>query len=226
MVELGAHPLRRVVAQRAILRETGSLMIRIVRRIEVGEVTADASCARQTEIVIDMALRALRTRVRAGQRKSGRRMVETGPSPLHRSVARRAILRESSRHMVGRGGLLEIRQVAAHTRRVRQGEVVVHVALHASDCGVRPGQRKSALAVIEGGVLPARSVVAGFASSGKIPAPMIWVRRIRVILQVAARTGRGGAHELAADMALHAGHAGVHPRERKCGELIVIESRA
>ena len=173
-----------------------------------------------------MALGALRTRVRAGKGKSGRRMVEAGSGPSRRCVARRAILREPGRHVVRRGGLLEIDQVAAHTRGVRQGEIVVHVALRASHCGVRAGQRKSALAVIEGGVLPARSVVAGFASSGKIPAPMIRVRSVRVILQVAARTGRGGAHELAADVALHAGHAGVHPREWKCGEFIVIEGRA
>jgi len=226
VVELRAHPLRRVVAQRAILRETGGLMIRIVRRIEISEVTADAGRARQTEIVVGMALRTLHTRVRPGQRKSGGRMVEAGPGPLHRSVARRAILWEASRHVVGRGGLLEIDQAAAHTRGVRQGEIVVHVALRTSDCGVRAGQRKSALGVIEGGVLPARSVVAGFASSGKIPAPVIRVRRIRVILQVAARTGRGGARELATDVALHAGHAGVHPGERKCGEFIVIEGRA
>ena len=163
MVELRSHPLAGGVAERAILRDPGAHVIRIIRRIEVGAVTTNAGCARQAEIVVHVTLRALHGLVRTGKREAGGRMVEAGARPVHGGMARRTILRETGGYMVGRGGLLEIRQVAAHAGRGNRGEVPVHVALRASHARVRPGQLKAAQAVIESGVLPARRVVASLA---------------------------------------------------------------
>ena len=112
VVEFSAHPLRRVVAQSAILREPRGLVIRTGGSIEIVQVARDAGRAGQVEIAVDVALGARRRGVDAGEGKSGGRMVERGACPLRGVVAAGAILREA-RGLVRRvGGPVVVRQVA------------------------------------------------------------------------------------------------------------------
>ncbi len=80
--------------------------------------------------------------------------------------------------------------------------------------------------MIEGGVLPARSIVAVLARGGQVPGPMIRIRGVGVILEMAAGAGCRRAGELAAHMALNAGDGCMQAGQRKCGQLVVIEGRA
>ena len=79
--------------------------------------------------------------MRTGQRESCRGVIKAGPRPCSGVVALLASLREARLYVIRSGGLLEIRQMAAHASRVRirQVVVVVRMALTALQAGVRPG---------------------------------------------------------------------------------------
>ena len=83
VIEGGAGPRSGVVALLASLREAGTHVVRIRRALEVFQVAADAGrvCAGQVVVAIHVALRALHGGVRARQRKSGGRMVESRAHP-------------------------------------------------------------------------------------------------------------------------------------------------
>ena len=112
-----------------------------------------------------MTLRALHADVRACERKRCLVVIETSVQPAGRIVALLASLREAAAHMIGIGGALEIRQMAAHTLHRRAGEVAARVALRALQGHVRSGQWKRRLVVIEGcrqprgGVMAARAIL-------------------------------------------------------------------
>jgi hypothetical protein len=83
-------------------------------------VTADASRIRtgQIEVVVDVALAALRSGVRASQRESRRGVIKSRRLPCCGRVARLASLRKALLHVVGIGRALESGQVAGNARRV------------------------------------------------------------------------------------------------------------
>lgn len=91
---------------------------------------------------------------------------------------------------------------------------------------MRARQRKSARAVIERRVLPTRGVMAGLAGGREIPRAVVRVRRIRIILQMAAGTRRRSRREIVARVALGALHGRMQSRQRKRGQLVVVESCA
>ena len=146
VIESRAVPVRGAVALFASLREPGLHVIGIGRALEIGHVAlhacraAEAIGAARTECRV-MALRALQCGVRPVQRESRRRVIKAGPRPCRRAVALLASLREPRLYVIRSGGLLEIRQMAAHASRVRvrQVVVVVRVALTALQAGVRAG---------------------------------------------------------------------------------------
>ena len=112
VIELRSHPLHGVVADRAVLREAGGLVVRTIGRIEVVQVARQASRARQAEIVVDMALRALRGGMRASEGKTRGRMVELGSHPLDRVMAECAVLRECRGLVIRTASRIEIVQMA------------------------------------------------------------------------------------------------------------------
>ena len=128
-------------------REVRLHVIRIRGAVEVGLVAADASRIRGREVVvvIDVALRTLQRRVRAGERESRRRVIEGRSRPRRRVMALLTGLREARRHVVGIRRAVEIFQVAADAGRVRCGQVVivVDVALRALHGRVEAGQREA-----------------------------------------------------------------------------------
>ena len=116
------------VARIAGLREPARHMVGIRGFVEIRYV-ATGALSRCACKLIDVALRALQRDVRPGQRElRGGIVIELRTRPSGCRMARRAILRESSRLVVGIRGLVEVRQVAARALRRQRFEVVVHVA--------------------------------------------------------------------------------------------------
>ena len=101
-----------------------------------------------------MALGALYRGVRAGQRESGRRVIECRIVPRRGVVALLTGLRESRTDVIRVRRSLEIFQVAAHTGCRRQVVVVVDMALRALQCRMRPCEREARIVVIKGGLRP------------------------------------------------------------------------
>ena len=113
VIELRALPLHRRVAERTILRETGSHMIWILRVVEIGQVARHAGRGQTSKDVILVAVGACDRPVGTHQRElRGRVVVELRTLPLHRRVAERTILRESGGHMIRILRVVEVRQMA------------------------------------------------------------------------------------------------------------------
>jgi len=65
----------------------------------------------------------------AGERKTGRSMVEGSPLPAGRGVTVTASCREAGSRVVGISGLIEILQMAARAIHRRAGKLTVRVTL-------------------------------------------------------------------------------------------------
>ena len=143
-----------------------------------------------------MALSALQSRVRAGQREAGSRVIETRPVPRSRVVALCAVLREICLHVVRLCRALEVFQVAACAGRTGQVVVAVHMTLRALNGRVRSGERESGVVVIEGRSRPGGRVVALRASLRESAGNVIRIGRTLKILQVAADTSRVRARQV------------------------------
>ena len=100
------------MAQRTVLGQSRRLMRRAVGAIEIVQMTIDTCPARKTVIAIDVALCALQAGMCAGERESGRSVIELRAQPLHRVVTTGAILREIGRFMVGIVGRIVVVQMA------------------------------------------------------------------------------------------------------------------
>ena len=113
VIEGSALPVDGGMAEQAVLRESGSHVVRIRGPLKVLQVAALAIGGDGCEIVIDVAQVAGRRNVRAGEWERGLRVIEVGGLPGRGSVAGFAALRESRGHVIGIGGLVEVRQMAA-----------------------------------------------------------------------------------------------------------------
>ena len=207
VVELAVGPDYRVVAQFAGRRETGRDMVhRALGVVVVVQVTTDAGRGVQLVVVVDVAIRALprRDRVRAGQGKSGRGVIESRAAPGGRAVAGLARRREAGCHMVWIGRALVILQVATDASRAGQIVVIVDVTVRAlarwhgvgsrqSETGggvielaVGPGYR--VMALLAGRREPSRNVVHrrdGSVVIGLVAAYASRIRQVVVIVDVA-----------------------------------------
>ena len=79
-------------------------MVRVGRRLVDVQVTPRAHGGSVGELVVDVALRAGRVGVSAGERESGGGVVESGGQPGARVMAQGAIGRETGRRMIRVGG--------------------------------------------------------------------------------------------------------------------------
>ena len=115
-------------------------------------------------------------------------MIELRGRPRHGRVARFASLRETLLRMIWIRCVLEVLQVASHTRRRLQSVVVVHVAVHALTRwhGVATSQREASQRMIKICVRPAVGRVARFAGGDKLGGDVIGVLGALEILLVAA----------------------------------------
>lgn len=228
MVELGSLPLRRGVAQRAVLREAGQDVIGIPGALERRQVAGNAGAGGSAEDIVLVALGADYRRVRSGQGKlRGGIVVKFGPLPLRGAVAQRAVLREAGHHVIGIAGVVECGEMAGDTSAGRPSEDVVGMALGAADRGVRPGQRKlGARGVVELSPLPLRRGVAQRAILREAGRDMIGVARVVEAAQVTGDAGGGGSGKLVVLVAQRAGCGGVGSGQGKMSGRVVIELRA
>ena len=119
------------MAHIALLRETGSHVTGICGSLEILEVAVHASCAREVVVSVGVALGALHVGVGTGKWPAGGGVVERRAGPVSRAVANFALLRESSRSVIGIGSSLIVLQVARDTCRAGQVEVPIRVTLFA-----------------------------------------------------------------------------------------------
>ena len=96
------------MAHLALLRDSGGRVIRIGRSLEILQVAGNARGRRQVVVPVCMALLALYTGVRAGQRECGPRMIEGGWLPCRRRMADIALLRHAGRQVVWIGRRLKV----------------------------------------------------------------------------------------------------------------------
>jgi len=120
---------------------------------------------------------------------------------------------------------LEIFQVATDASRVRtrQVVVVVDVALHALDAGVRSRQGESRGRVIERRARPGGRAVALLAGLREARSDVVGIRRSLEILQVATDAGRirAGQVVVAIHVALRTLNAGMRPGQREAGGVVI-----
>src|SRR5260370_24165155 len=113
VIESRIQPRRGVMATWAILRESGSAVIRIRGSIEIRQVTGDAGGGGGGEVVIGVTLRAIQPGVRSREgevREFG--VIELCPEPAVHGVALLAVRGEVKRRMAGIVGFLKVRGVA------------------------------------------------------------------------------------------------------------------
>jgi hypothetical protein len=163
VIELRPQPLRRVVAEAAILREPRCRMIRIRRFLEVLQVASDAICAQSGELAAYMAAGAGGCRVFARQRELCSVVIENRSGPLNGCVASLTSLRKASGDVVWICRLLEVWQVAGNASRGQRRVLVVHMAGRASDGCVFAGQGEFGRVVVEDRPGPLDCRMASFA---------------------------------------------------------------
>lgn len=162
----------------ALLTGCGESRLHVVgirSRSKVGHVASGAIHARQIEIIVDVALRALQAGVSTRQREACDVVVESNRGPICGVVARGAILRKLGLHMIGILGAGEILQMATDAIGDSDLVVPVNVACRAIQRGVHAGQRKARKpGVIKLGAKPTVHGMASLANRGELQRPMVW----------------------------------------------------
>lgn len=166
VVKLGALPLSGRVAGGAFLAESGGLMVRRSRALEVLQMASGASLWCPRELAPDMAALAGERRVSASERKLRHcGVIEVRTLPLRCGVTHCAVLRESRGRMLRRLGGGIVLQVAAFAGGCRAGEPVPDMAAQAGNRRMCASQGKvCARGVVKPGALPLSGGVAGAAA--------------------------------------------------------------
>lgn len=129
-------------------------------------------------------------------------VIERSAKPSTCGVAVLAGRWKTCRGMVRIGGALidslVTREAVGWHRRV----IVVHVAIRTRDGCVGSGQRKGSLAVVKGGRLPGRDVMAKLTLRREAGDHMIRASRALEILEMARGTGRVRQMEISLNVAL------------------------
>ena len=141
VIELAVRPQNRVMAVRAccwivqgnvINRSLGVVVIRLM--------AGHASRICQLVVVVDVAQRARRRRMKTRQGPTGRRVIELAIRPQHGVMTAFARRRETQRHMVNRRlRVVVVRLMACDAGRIRKLVVVVDVAQRARRSGMESG---------------------------------------------------------------------------------------
>jgi hypothetical protein len=167
VIEYGSGPLRRAVTGLAGLRESCRDVIRIGRRLELGEVAGDAGRRQRRVLPVKVAAGASGCGVLAGQGESRGAVVERRSGPLSRAVTQRTILREARGRVIRVGRRLIQWQVARGTRGSEPRKLTTHVTAGASGRRMFSGERETGTRMIEGRRCPRRGSVAGLARCWK-----------------------------------------------------------
>jgi len=224
VIEGGSVPIGRGVALGAEQREPGRDVIRIVRALIVVQVTGGTGGAQRRVLAARMALLAGDGGVRAGQRESGRVVIERGRRPIRSGVAELAGLRKTGRGVIRAGGGLEIFQVAGDAIGADVGEVAVGVALQARHGSVRSGQGERRHAMVERSPQPARGVVAGGAIVRESRRHVIGVGGFGEVSEVTTRAVRRNALVAVAGVASVTGERQVRAGESEVCVAGMIET--
>ena len=130
VVKSRISPYRCVMAEFALLRESGSGVRRIIRAVVILQMASDAGGGVQAVIVVDVAVAALARRygVRAGESEAGGGVIEGGVRPLNGVVTAIASGRESGVGD-GRGRVIKIGLMTANTGSAGEIVIVVDVAV-------------------------------------------------------------------------------------------------
>ena len=226
VVEGGAGPVegRGSVAKRAVLREAGGFVRRVVGSVEIGLVAAPAGRAVQGVVIIDVTRGALLGGVESHQREARGGVVESGAGPIDHGVAAGTILREARLFVRRVVGVVEIGLVTAPARPARQTEVVVRVALGALHAGMRAGQREPGSCVVEGGgagPVKGRSSMAQGAVLREAGGFVRWVVGSVEVALVAVPAGRAGQAVVVVEVARRALLGGVEAQQLEPGGGVV-----
>jgi len=153
MIEIDRQPAAGCVTLQAVMAEAVDVVIRIGHRIVI-TVVAGIAVGRSIVIAVGVALYAIQRNMRPGQREQCLRMVEGGRQPGVCRMANRAVMIEVIGYVVRLSDGVVVGFVARETicRRII---VAVRMTGLAGETGVRAGQRKSRLRVIETNRQPA-----------------------------------------------------------------------
>ena len=133
--------------------------------------------------------------------------------------------RPPRRAVIGVGGFVVVRNVAAGTDHGQAGVVIVHMAARARDAHVGAGERKGGVVVIKHPLAPSKGVVADLASRRKAQLYVIYrCYGIVVVGLMASNAGRAGQAVVVVDVAESTAHGCVRAGERPAGRG-VIEGR-
>lgn len=154
VIERRRRPSCSVVANVALLRESYGCVIRIVRVLEIRQMTRHAGGIGQLVIAAGMALAALDRRMGAGKGPAGRGVIKRSRIPVVGAMTQLARLRKSERDVTRVVRVLVILQVAADAGGGSKVVIAVGMTLRALRAGMRAGERESRLGVIEGRWLP------------------------------------------------------------------------
>ena len=224
MVERGSGPVGGAVAQRAIQRKSRRYVIWIRGLVVLGEMTSVTGGWEGRVIVVHVAGRAGRRDMSSRQRERRLRMVECGAGPIDGAVTERAVGGERGLDVIRSGGLVVIRQVAAHASERRCRVTGADVALRARQRGVRSGERKHRI-VIERRGQPGGRVVTLGAVGGKTRCNMIRVGGALQVRLVTPDAGGRRGGEVSAHMACRARSGRMRARQREIRNQRVIERR-
>jgi hypothetical protein len=191
--------------------------------VEVILVASQAGCAREAVVVIDVARSASHANVCAGQRETGRGVIECRACPRRGRVADGAVGGKRRGDMTGVRCALEIGLMTADTSCVGQVVVIIDVAGGAGHAHVRSSERESGQAVIEGCVGPRRCRMACLAVRGKTTLDMVGVRRALEIPHVTGGAGSIWRSQIVVvvHMAGSAGDTDMRAGERESGGAVV-----
>jgi hypothetical protein len=211
MIKLSSRPGGRCVAQRTILRESGSHMVGICGSVVGTQMAGGTISGCPGKPVVSMALGAGDINMSPRKWKPrGRRVIKASPLPLRRRMTGGTSLRKSSRFVIRIGSSGIIRQVTGRAVRWRSGKPVVQVTLTAVDGNVSAGQRKFRCAiVIKAGSFPLNGVVTDRAILRETCGSVIGVSGCIVICLVTADALHRRPRILPTDMTLVAAYTGV-----------------
>ena len=216
-------PGRGAVADFASLRVAACHVIRILRARVIVQVAGNACCHRDVVVVVDVAERAWRRRVRACQRETRRRVIKLGVRPEGSVVTLFARGREAA--MIHRRfRRVVVRLVARDAGRDRDVVVIVDVAGCARSRRVFARQRECRLGVVECRRLPSGSGMAELASLAKTASHVIGILRAIEIIDVARHAGGNRDLIVVINVAQRARRRSMRPSQRK-GCLRVIKRR-
>ena len=212
VVEGGRRPRRGGVADLAGRGEPGGDVVWVDGRLVNLQVTRRALCGDVGELVVHVALRALRVGVGAGERESRGGVIESGTEPVAGGVAQGTIRGNARRSVIGVGGGRVFLGMAPVTGCRRAREAVAGVATGAIQRGMHADQGESREpCMVELHVQPVVGGVTLLAHYRELGRRMVDGPGVGVIVDMARCAGRGksgvlgDAGALVAELAIHRG---------------------